>query len=232
MKMNISPKDKKTLQFGMIAGVCVIVVFAALKGMGAWQEANEKYNTLQGKIDTLAQSNDPVKVRDLLSKVPDFNMPVVKDTQRFRFRDSIDAQINGVGINAGPLQEQTSGKVIASGYELLRWKSNGTCTFKQLLDLLADLKENPYLVGVEELRIKITTPSAQQRNNGPAARGGSGLGSITSRGGSSSGSGAAAGRGGPSSAGQSGPRGGQTTRQVDYELTVSTLAKVKAKEVK
>ena len=39
-------------------------------------------------------------------------------------------------------------------YRVLRIKCKGKCKFDQLLDFLAALKENPYLVGVEELRIE------------------------------------------------------------------------------
>jgi len=40
-----------------------------------------------------------------------------------------------------------------AGYKLLRLKCSAKCNFRQALDLLARLKENPYLVGIEELKI-------------------------------------------------------------------------------
>ena len=41
-------------------------------------------------------------------------------------------------------------------------KCSGKCKFAQILDLLASLKENPYLVGIEEMRIKCDTKNRQE----------------------------------------------------------------------
>jgi len=45
---------------------------------------------------------------------------------------------------------------------LLRLKCSAKCRFTQVLDLLANLKENPYLVGIEELRIRCDSKKPQE----------------------------------------------------------------------
>jgi hypothetical protein len=60
------------------------------------------------------------------------------------------------------LQVVSTAKSGQVGYKLLRMKCSGKCRFTQVLDLLANLKDNPYLVGVEELRIRCDTKNSQQ----------------------------------------------------------------------
>ena len=47
-------------------------------------------------------------------------------------------------------------------YRLLRLKCHAKCEFRQVLDLLAGLKENPYLVGVEEFKIECGREKRQE----------------------------------------------------------------------
>jgi hypothetical protein len=47
----------------------------------------------------------------------------------------------------------------------LKVKCKGKCKFDQLLDFLAGLKENPYLVGVEELRVTCDTKVPPEKRN-------------------------------------------------------------------
>jgi hypothetical protein len=56
----------------------------------------------------------------------------------------------------------STGKSPQAGYKLLRLKCSAKCKFGQVLDLLVNLKENPYLVGVEEMRIKCDPKKPQE----------------------------------------------------------------------
>ena len=86
--------------------------------------------------------------------VPAFEMPQVEEEQKFLFRDKLSEQLRIAGIKSKPLQVQKGRKSPQSGYELLLVKCNATCRFTQVLDFLAQLNENPYLVGIEEFKIK------------------------------------------------------------------------------
>ncbi len=240
MNTKLSQKDIKTLKLGAVLVAAVIVLYFALSGYERWNAAKESFAKLQGDVDLLDM--DKAKSSGLLRIVPAFEMPVEKEKQKYLFRDSIDAQMKNAGITSGPLQEVPGGKSPVLPYSLVRWKGSGTCSFSQLLNLLAVLKENPYLVGIEELRI---TNTQQQRNSAAGSRGGP-TGQPASRGGAT---GQPASRGGASAlpapnatpgdiaSGQNQRGGGRgqsqavaggsagTQGQIEFELTVSTLAK-------
>ena len=87
--------------------------------------------------------------------VPVLEMPQAEDEQKFLFRDKLSEQLQKAGIRNKPLQLQPAKKSSQAGYKLLLVKCNATCRFSQALDFLARLNENPYLVGIEEFRIKV-----------------------------------------------------------------------------
>ncbi|MHC4206965.1 MAG: hypothetical protein ACYSTT_20100, partial [Planctomycetota bacterium] len=97
---------------------------------------------------------DKAKRAGLMSVVPVFEMPQVEEEQKFLFRDKLSEQLKKAGIKSKPLQVQPGRKSPQSGYKLLLVKCSATCKFTQVLDFLARLNENPYLVGIEELKIK------------------------------------------------------------------------------
>ena len=161
MNLKLNQKDIRALKLGAIGVAAIFVFVFASQGISRWKQARESFETLQDQLDSI----DLNKVRSsgLLRIVPVFQMPVDRETQRFLFRDTLAEQLASVGINSEPLQEQTGGKTPMAGYELLRMKCSGTCRFDQILELLAALKENPYLVGIEEMRITVQTDNQQQR---------------------------------------------------------------------
>ena len=89
-----------------------------------------------------------------MSIVPVFEMPQVEEEQKFLFRDKLSEQLQKAGIRNKPLQIQPGRKSPQSGYKLLLVRCSATCQFAQVLDFLARLNENPYLVGIEEFKIK------------------------------------------------------------------------------
>ena len=89
-------------------------------------------------------------------------MPKVEDEQSFLFRDKLSEQLKRAGINNKPLQVQAGRKSLYPGYNLLLVKCSATCRFPQMLDFLAWLNENPYLVGIEEFKIKVDPKKPQE----------------------------------------------------------------------
>jgi len=79
------------------------------------------------------------------------------------FRGKFNEQLKKAGINVTSLQflRSTRSKQ-ASGYNTLRLQCRGKCKFNQMLDLLAGLNDNPYLVGIEELQVKCDTKKREQ----------------------------------------------------------------------
>jgi hypothetical protein len=212
MNLKMNEKDKKTLKLGGLGIVGIIILLAVLKGYDRWNQARESFATLVDQVNLLDVKD--AQREGMLKIVPVFEMPVAAAEQRDLFRKKLNEQLGNIGISTGPFQEITSGgKPLVAGYQLLRLKGSGTCNFNQVLNLLAVMKENPYLVGIEELRVTVQSNSSRGGLPGQGARGTT--------------AGAAGGRGGAGAAGgmAGGGRGGGSSNQTEFEFTVSTLTK-------
>ena len=160
MLKKFSQKDIRALKIGAIGVVGILVFIFALDRYERWNQAKESLTELQKKINDI--DLDKAKSSGLTSIVPVFKMPVEKDKQHYLFLESLNQQLRDAGINSQPLQVVSGGKSPVAGYELLRLKCSAKCRFGQVLELLAELKNNPYLVGIEELRIKVDPKNQQQ----------------------------------------------------------------------
>ena len=87
----------------------------------------------------------------------------MEDKQKFLFRDKLHEQLKKAGITTDPLQFLPVRKPRGVPYRVLKIKCKGKCKLEQLLDFLANLKENPYCVGVEELRIQCDTKEPPEK---------------------------------------------------------------------
>ena len=148
----LSNKDIRTLKYGAIGAAAIILFVFGSAGHERWAKAKANGAVLRTKLDTI--DVDKAKQAGLASIVPVFEMPQVEEEQKFLFRDKLSDQLKRAGIRNKPLQVQAGRKSPQSGYKLLLVKCNATCQFVQVLDFLARLNENPYLVGIEELKIK------------------------------------------------------------------------------
>ena len=156
----LNQRDIKALKLGGVGVVAIVVLIFALDGYERWNTARQKSEELKTQLDHIDLNK--AKRSGLTTLVPVFQMPVEKETQRFLFRDRLNEQLRNAGINSLPLQEVPGGKSPITGYELLRLKCSAKCSIEQIFNLLADLKNNPYLVGVEEMRIKKDAKNPRQ----------------------------------------------------------------------
>jgi hypothetical protein len=160
MIAKLTDKDIRALKFGAIGTVVIVLLVFGSAWRDSWSKAKEEAAALESKLNAIDAGK--TKQTALLSIVPAFEMPKVEEEQKFLFRDKLSEQLKKAGIKHAPLQIQTGRKVAEVGYKLLLVKCNAKCRFSQLLDLLAGLDENPYLVGIEDLRIKVDTKNRQQ----------------------------------------------------------------------
>ena len=159
----LNPKDARSLKLGgaVIAAMLVFLFFWDLNEH--WTKAKELFETKNAKLDTLATLDmTNTKYAGLMSIVPVFEMPVEKEKQKFLFQDSLNEQFKKSNINSQPWQETSDRSKLRTGHEVLCLKTSGKCNITQLFDLLVNLKENPYLIGIEELLIKRDTQNQQQ----------------------------------------------------------------------
>jgi len=160
MLNKLSQKDVRAIKIGAVGVAGILIFIFALDRYDHWQQARESYLNLQKQLNDIDLNK--AKQSGLTSIVPVFEMPAEKEKQRFLFLESLNQQLRAANINSQPLQEVPGGKTPLTGYELLRLKCMARCQFGQVLNLLAALKNNPYLVGVEELRIKVDPKNQQQ----------------------------------------------------------------------
>jgi hypothetical protein len=152
MLERLSQTDKRALKIGAICAVGVVAFVFGTKWLGHWAQARRSLAGVKAKLETI--KTDETRQAGLASIVPVFEMPQKEETQKFLFRNKLNEQLKKAGINSKPLQVLAAGKAKQDGFRLLRLKCNAKCRFGQLLDLLTRLNENPYLVGIEELRVK------------------------------------------------------------------------------
>ena len=154
MQKKLNQRDIRALKIGAVAVAAILVSAFVTTWFEHWVMVRKSLADKQTMLEAIVPSQ--AKQAGLRSIVPVFEMPQEEEKQKFLFRNKFKEQIKKAGIKSRPLQILSTGKSRnRTGYKLLRLKcSSDKCKFTQILDLLASLKENPYLAGVEELKIK------------------------------------------------------------------------------
>ena len=148
----LNQKEKRTLKFGVVCAVAIVMFSFATKLHGIWKQRRNETAGINNLLENIDVSD--AKQAGLMSIVPVFEMPEKEETQKFLFREKFNEQLKKAGIKSEPLQILPAPKSPVAGYKLLRLKCSAKCKFGQALDLLANMKENPYLVGIEEFKIE------------------------------------------------------------------------------
>ena len=152
MMQKLSQKDVRALKIGAVCAAAILAFTVGTTWLEHWAKVRREIAGRQAELDLI--DVDKAKQAGLMSIVPVFEMPQIEEEQKFLFRDKLSEQLKKAGIKHKPLQLQTGRKSPQSGYKLLLFKCNATCKFTQMLDFFARLNENPYMVGIEELKIK------------------------------------------------------------------------------
>lgn len=148
----LNQKEKRTLKFGVVCAIAIVGFAFATQWLGHWKKVRDSLAEIKNKLETINVGE--AKRAGLMSIVPVFETPEEEETQKFLFRDKLNEQLKKAGVKSKPLQVLPAVKSAVAGYKLLRLKCSAKCRFGQVLDLLARLNENPYLVGIEELKIE------------------------------------------------------------------------------
>ena len=151
--MKLNEKDKRALKLLVLCAVAVAVFYFGSNWYASWDNARTEGNVLKSKLKAI--DIDDAKQKGLMEIVPAFKMPVEEEDQKFLFRDEFNKQLKKAGIKNEPLVIQANRRSPLTGYKSLFLVCKAKCRFSQALDLLARLNENPYLVGIEEFKIKI-----------------------------------------------------------------------------
>lgn len=159
MARRLTQREIRMLQLGAVAAVAILALTKGMDGIEHWSKVRTSLRAARDKMADLGA--DDTKRAGLLSIVPVFEPPQPEETQKFLFRDKLHEQLKKAGIKNEPLAFLSTRRTTRVSKEVadqvLRIKCKGKCKFGQLLDFLAALKENPFLVGVEELSFECDT---------------------------------------------------------------------------
>lgn len=151
--MKLSQRDKRALKIGAIGAVAILAFTFGTKWVGHWSEVRK---SIAAKKTTLKSIHvDKAEQERLMSMVPVFETPQDEEKQKFLFREKFHEQLKKAGFKGEPIKVLRAKKAQAgTGYRLLGLRTRGKCNFEQMLDLLTNLNENPYLVAIEEMRME------------------------------------------------------------------------------
>jgi hypothetical protein len=164
MARKLNERERRMLIVGAVAAVVIAGLHYGLKGLDHWEKVRASLKSARAELDGVAV--DPVKQAALLSIVPVAEMPKLEEEQPFLFRDRLYEQLKKAGIKPEPLTILALRKKQGLPYDVMRVKCSGKCQLGQLMDFLVATPENPYLVGIEELRIRCDTkkPPEQRKD--------------------------------------------------------------------
>jgi len=156
----LSKRDIRALKIGAVCVAAILVFLFATGLRERWVKVREEGAEIKAQLEAI--SGDKTRQAGLMSIVPVFEMPIIEEEQKFLFRKKIDEQLKKAGIKSKPMQILSTGKSQQAGYKLLSLKCSAKCRFGQVFDLLARLNDNPYLVGIEEMRIQCDPKKRQE----------------------------------------------------------------------
>jgi len=163
MARQLNQRERRMLLIGLVLAGAILVLTYGVKGIDRWSKSRASLADAKKKLSDL--ETDTVKLAGLLSLVPVFETPAPEEKQKSVFREKLYEQLKKAGISA-ELQPPLLGKRLTVGgasYRVLKIKCKAKGKFDQLLDFLANLKENPYFVGVEELYLRCDTKEPPEK---------------------------------------------------------------------
>jgi hypothetical protein len=155
MAKKLNAREKRIIEVGVIAAVAILSFTFGPRVLKGWGDARAAIAAARGRLGEV--ETEAAKQAGLLALVPACQTPEPEEKQKVLFRDKLHEQLQKAGINTEPLQIIAARKITGVSYKVLKVKCKGKCKFDQLLEFLAGLKENPYLVGVEELKVTCDT---------------------------------------------------------------------------
>ena len=163
MARKLNQRERLMLVIGVVAAVAILAFTYGAKGIDRWGKSRASLAASKRKFGEV--ETDKAKLAGLISLVPAFETPQPEEKQKSLFREKLYEQLKKAGINTEPPQPILGKKITISGtgYRALKFRCKAKCKFDQLLDFLAALKENPYFVGVEELRVQCDTKEPPEK---------------------------------------------------------------------
>lgn len=160
MSTHLGDRDKRALTIGAAVIVIIVVyIFLITPWLDDWRatrsalaDYREKLRLVGVNIGSIAKA----KQQGLIRIVPVVEPPQAEDAQRRLFRDRFSEQLKkaGIPIKSGASFDSSAKFQKDSGMKVLKMTCKTKCKFDQVLNLLANLSDNPYLIGIEQLRLQ------------------------------------------------------------------------------
>jgi hypothetical protein len=157
----LTQRDKRTLKLMAAAAALILGYFLVLEpALASYRSLRDDRDRLVKQLSRLTRIESgigAVYFKELSDRVPVFEMPEDAARQGLLFRDELTRQLQKAGIQARALQLRENRGKREDGYAILTVDCQGRCSYEQMLRLLADLKRNPYYVGVEKFSLRVDT---------------------------------------------------------------------------
>jgi type II secretory pathway component PulM len=168
MLEKLNPREKRVLVICLTACGAMLLYFLGIEPLSRdWADVHRRLTEAREKVSLLKldpKSAQTQRQKKLLEIVPVLEMPRPSDQQGPLFQEAFTNQLKKVGLMSKRMQ-LTRGRALrldTAAPVVLNVASQGSGTYEQILNLLADLPHNPYCGGVQKLSIK---PDAKERQN-------------------------------------------------------------------
>ena len=156
---SLSARDRRAIRLGAVAIVLILLyLIIGLPLVENWSQVRNELKAYQMKLNVIngSTAGSKAKITGLCQTVPFVELPEVEDVQRKLFWDKTYDQLKnaGVAVSSGPSYIASAKKKTTLGFGTLRLKFSGTCKYDQLVKFLSQLRENPYLVAIDEFSVK------------------------------------------------------------------------------
>lgn len=165
--MTLTHRDKRAIKLtAVIAAVILLHHFVFDPWFSHWTTVKNQLAAETTKLQKVDPTS-PASIAKQIAReksVPAFTMPVSEEKQRLLFEEKLNQQLKKISIKAERMSFLGGKKKAANGYQMLKLQTTCKCKFKQVMQLLLALSENPYLVGVEEFRMEMDKSKGDQVN--------------------------------------------------------------------
>ncbi|UCD56045.1 MAG: hypothetical protein JSV16_09335 [Candidatus Hydrogenedentota bacterium] len=152
--MKLSKRDKRALKVGAVCIVGILAFTFGTRWVGHWSQVRKSIANNEAKLHNVERDKALLKIS--MSRVPVFEDPNDEEEQKIFFRDKFHEQLKQSGFKFEQPIRVIRAKKAREGipYKLMGLQTRGKCGFDQLLELFTKLYENPYLVGIDEMRME------------------------------------------------------------------------------
>lgn len=167
MPTSLADRDKRALTAGaIVVAVVIAYMFIIAPWLDDWRATRSALAGYKQKLQMMGVGADSIskaKQQALMRIVPIVESPKPEEAQRILFRDKFSEQLKKAGIvlNSSPSFDSSAKFQKDLGMKVLKVTCKTKCKFDQVLNLLANLNDNPYIIGIEQLRLQCDEKNRQ-----------------------------------------------------------------------